>query len=387
MPRLTKGLIDSTPPQDKEVFLWDSEIKGFGLRVSPGGRKSYLVQYRNARGRTRRLTLGPHGTLTVRQARRLARVELGKVCAGDDPSQERKDHREVLLFAELAHEYMERHAKPRKRSWRNDQYMLDGDVLPHWKARPVDELRRADVVALVDRVVDRGAPIQANRLLRLVSKVFNFGIARGLVENNPAHKVELPAKPRSRTRVLTPPEIRAFWNTLAAEASPMAQSFQLRLLTAQRSGEVATMRWADIADPWWTIPATVAKNGCEHEVYLVGETRRLLERIADEQDGDEDSEWVFIGRRDSAVPMTHWGKALPRLRELAGVAHFTAHDLRRTVATNLAALGVRRVVIAKILNHTSIDATVTAVYDRYGYRKEKQEALQRWEERLLGIVS
>lgn len=370
------------------MFLWDDEVKGFGVRVSPGGRRAYFIQYRNARGRTRRLTLGPHGKLTVRQARRRAKVELGRVCAGKDPSQERKDHRKALLFSELADEYMERHAKPRKRSWRNDQYMLDGDVLPYWKARPVDELRRADVVALVDRVVDRGAPIQANRVLRLVSKVFNFGISRGMVENNPAHKVELPAKPRSRTRVLTPSEIRAFWNTLEVEASPMAQSFQLRLLTAQRSGEVATMRWADIVEPWWTIPGSVTKNGQQHEVFLVGEGRKLLDRIAEKQRRrDEDSEWVFIGRRSSSVPMTHWGKALPRLRELAGVDHFTAHDLRRTVATNLAALGVRRVVIAKILNHTSVDATVTAVYDRHDYRKEKQEALQRWEERLLGIVS
>lgn len=372
MPKLTKRLVDATKPEEKELFVWDEELRGFGLRVRPSGRRYYFVQYRNTYGRTRRLSLGQHGKLTPEAARNLAKKHLLAVCGGADPAAERQERRKSTRFGELADEYLQRHAKVRKRTWRQDQYMLDKDVLPYWEHRSLLEIRRTDVNAILDRIVDRGAHIKANRVLRLLSKIFNFGLSRGLVEWNPAHKIEPPGVERSRRRFLSPDEIRAFWRVLEEDGSLMARSFQLRLLTAQRGREVMTMRWQDLRGPWWTIPPEFTKNGQPHEVYLSEQTAEILGRI------EQSAVWVFPGRRDPVKAMANCGKAIDRLREQAGLAHFTAHDLRRTVATHMARLGVPRLVIGKTLNHLSVDHGVSAIYDRHDYRPEKADALRTW---------
>lgn len=381
MPKLTKRTVEAIEPADRELFVWDTELRGLGLRVQPTGRRSYFVQYRNAYGRTRRLSLGPHGRLTAEAARKLAAKHLLSACQGGDPAAERRERRRSTRFGELAEEYLERHAKVRKRSWRDDQYMLDKDILPYWEHRSLLEIRRADVNAILDRIVDRGAPVKANRVLRLLSKIFNFGLSRGLVEWNPAHKIEPPGVERSRRRFLSPDEIRAFWSALEADGSLMARGFQLRLLTGQRSREVMTMRWQDLRGPWWTIPPEFTKNGQPHEVYLSEQTSDVLGRI------EQSAVWVFPGRRDPAKAMTNCGKAIERLREEAGLTHFTAHDLRRTVATHMARLGVPRLVIGKTLNHLSVDHDVTAIYDRHDYRPEKADALRKWGQYLGSLVA
>ena len=253
------------------------------------------------------------------------------------------------------------------------------DILPAWKNRKAGDIRRADVLNILDSIVDRGAPIQANRTLALISRVFTFAIERGVVETNPAYRVKPPAREYSCQRVLTDDEIRAFWKALDGEAQLMASTFKLRLLTAQRGVEVLSMRKDDLDGSWWTIPAVVAKTGEAHRVPLSPEAMAVLEGVLPLSGI---SEWVFPSRRGGHLRSLQ--KSAREIRKRAGF-HFTPHDLRRTAATHMARMGVSRFMIGRILNHA--DRSITSVYDRASYDDEKREALEAWGAHVIDITS
>lgn len=288
-----------------------------------------------------------------------------------------------MTFGEVARHYLDRHARPKKRSWREDARILARDVLPRWARRRARDVTARDVRRLLDAIVDRGAPIQANRTLAVVRRVFTWAAApdRALVPQalNPCRGLERPAPERQRERVLSSDELRALWRALDAESLPVASLFRLYLLTAQRDGEVRTMKWSDVDLPtgWWTIPAARAKNGRAHRVPLSAPAVAVLRRLP------RTSAWVFPSPRGVACRGRVY-KAVARVRRASGVADFTPHDLRRTAASHMTSLGVARLVVAKLLNHT--ERGVTAVYDRYGYDREKTEAVALWARRLEQIV-
>jgi integrase len=258
--------------------------------------------------------------------------------------------------------------------------------LSGWRDRPVAGLRRRDVLDLLDGIVARGAPILANRVLSLISKMLNFGLGLdGWLEANVAAKLSKPSAEHSRTRVLSEAEIKTLWAHLSQrvpEYLPETEArcwrltraaLQLRLITAQRGKEVLSLRWADIDGGWWTIPADVAKNKLPHRVWLSAPALKVLARVKqDEADG-----YVFAGIRG------------PRQRRgvLIGLAleDVRPHDFRRTAASAMASGGVPRVTISKILNH--VETSITAVYDRHSYDPEKKTALIWWSAKLDAIVS
>jgi integrase len=359
---------------------WDDRLPGFGVRVTHRGKKSFVVRY-HQNGRRRRVTLGHFPALSLADARQRAKDTLYAVDRGEDPQAEKQAERQGATVAELAAEYVERHAKLKKRRWQEDDRMLRVDVLPHWKRRLAKSITRRDVSDLLDGIVERGAPIMANHVRALVSKMFNFGISRDIVEHNPCVGVPLPAKPRQRDRVLSDDEIRKLWRVLDDQESVMAASFMMRLLTAQRGNEVLTMRWQDVDSEWWTIPAEVAKNGFSHRVPLSAPALALLEELRQVAD---DSEWVFPSPKKSTLPIGHVQKAAAQLVQLSGI-DFVPHDLRRTAASHMTSLGIPRLVVSKILNH--VEQGVTAVYDRHSYDQEKREALVRWGNRLQRLIA
>ena len=417
--RLTHRTIAGLTAGDWLTDYWDELLPGFGVRVSKdNSRRSFVVRYSEPDGTKRRVTLGSFPELGLADARDKAReilatVQKAKPAEAVQRSQSQAPRPEcepqvvtarapepgpstpaprkrapkeelradgVLTFGELATIYIERHAKVKKRTWRDDERNLKVDLLPAWKDRPAESIRRRDVAELLDRIVERGAPILANRVKALTSKIFNVGIGRGLVENNPATGVAMPAKERQRDRVLSEDEIRAIWRTLDAEDLVMAASFKLRLLTAQRGDEVLRMKWADIADGWWTIPAEVAKNGLTHRVPLSPQAIALLDQL---QPLTGRSPWVFASPRKESAPITAIQKAAERIARGAG-ADFVPHDLRRTAASFMTSMGISRLVVSKILNH--VESGITAVYDRHSYDAEKRQALETWGRRVEEIL-
>jgi integrase len=275
----------------------------------------------------------------------------------------------------------------------------------------VSEITRRDVRDLVDAKAAT-APVMGNRLLSRISRLFNFALDREWIDSNPAHRMAPPTKERSRDRVLTASELRELWQALnettAADAaghrvnrlsSVVNAAFRAMLLTGQRSGEVCRMRWAevDLDSGWWTLPGTATKNGSEHRVPL---TDRVLDVLGEQlQRARPDAIFVFSTQHRASVPTTsrplssRRNSIADRAKKAASFLsrgltfQFRAHDLRRTAASGMAEAGVPREHIAHVLNHRSVThASVTAIYDRYTYDREKRAALEAWSRRLFTAI-
>jgi len=377
---LTHRALRSLSTDRLQEDFWDDLLAGFGVRIASSGRKTFVLRYR-ANGRKRRISIGTYPPWSLADARDKAKEILGQTAKGEDPQAAHKRERAAETFGELAADYLERHAKRRKKSWKEDQRKIDIELLPAWKTRKAKDVSRRDVIRLVEGIVERGSPVSANRTLALISKIFNFGIEQEAVETNPAQRVKPPTREKSRDRVLKENEIQALWRALDDEHPVVAGTFKLRLLTAQRGIEVLSMRWSDIDGEWWTIPAEASKNALPHRVPLSPQALAILEQL---RPLTGDSEWVFTSPKKPGFHIIAVRKATLRIAAKAGV-EFTAHDLRRTAATHMASMGVSRLTISKILNH--VERGITAIYDRASYDAEKRRALLRWGEKVERIGS
>ena len=385
MPKLkftARGIAAIKPPKAGQVDYWDASIPGFVLRITYAGRKTWCVVYRHE-SRKRRLTLGTYPSLSLADARERAKDALQQSAHGNDPAADKQAKRKAETLGELAAEYIEKHAKKNKRSWRTDELAFKRDILPRWQHRKAASITRKEVVRLLDDIVERGAPIQANRVLEILRKAYNWAISRDIVIYNPCIGIERPVKERARDRVLTDDEIKAVWAALADEDPVVAAAYKLRLLTAQRGQEVETMRIEDIdrESGWWTIPAERSKNERSHRVPLSAQTVKVLDELLAGDDRREG--WVFYtALRDG--PMTMLWRTKRNIAERAGVS-FVPHDLRRSAASKMTGMGIPRLTVSKLLNHA--EAGITKVYDRHSYDPEKRQALEAWGARLMEIVT
>ena len=372
MRQLTKQVIDETPfPATGQVFVRDTELRGFALRVTQG-RKSFILEKR-IRGRMRRLTIGPHGPLTVDQARKLAATHVGAIAQGADPAQVRQDRLHAPTFGDLTAQYLERHA-PRKRSGRDDRAMLDTHLLV-FRTRKLTDLNRNDVARLHAQVGET-APYRANRLVALLRKMFNLARDWGLYAgDNPATRIQM-FREESRDRFVQPEELPRLFQAIAEEADPAVRAVVLTApLTGARRTEVLTMRWEDVSltRAEWRIPHT--KAGRPHLLpvpHALVATLRNLPRV-------EGNPYVFVGQH--GVGHLHdMKRAWDRIRVTAGIQDVHFHDLRRTVGSWLAGSGESLSLIGKVLNHR--DVSTTAIYARLNLDPVRQ-ALERNATKML----
>ncbi len=406
---LTDQKVQALRPGSMPIDVRDGLMRGLILTILPNGRKQFTVRYRVA-GKQRRLVLGEYPGLTLAKARKRARKELTAVDEGKDPAGARQAARKAPTdtVKALAADFLAKHVH-KLRGAAEVERILDADVLPVWGSKSVKGLTRRDVRALLDRVTKRGSPIAANRLLAVVRKMLAFGVSEDWLDASPASHVEKPGVEKSRDRVLTDDEIRRLWRCLehfpttaekqapgrkrakGTKADPLcpispalAAVQKIRLLTAQRGGEVLGMEWSelDLAAGWWTIPGTRTKNAEAHRVFLTTPTIAIIE--AQRKDQKPDAVSVFMGTGASLKDRAK--KAPAALAEVLGF-DFRGHDLRRTAATRMAAAGIPREHIGKVLNHVEGGARATRVYDRHSYDHEKQIALETWARVLDGILS
>jgi integrase len=328
------------------------------------------------------LTLGTYPALSLADARDQATAAKYTVAKGEDPALQKQSARIAPTVADLATQYLDRYAKNHKKSWRDDARLLHREVLPEWGRRKAHDITRKDVLVLLDSIVERGSPIQANRILALIRVMFNWAISRDILEHNPCYQVKAPSKENQRDRVLTEEEIRLVWNACGQLDPVLAAYFQIRLLTAQRGGEIRAMHWNDIDmdTGWWTIPASIAKNGLAHRVPLSATVQQLLQSL---RATTGSTSWVFPSPRRSEKPIVNVRKPALRLCALSGV-NFIPHDLRRTAASHMTSIGISRLVVSKILNHAEVG--VTKVYDRHSYDAEKRQALDLWGRKVVSLI-
>ena len=391
--KLTDIRVQSLKPKKARYEVWDPAAPGFGVRVTPKGIKSFVYLYRFDK-LPRRMTIGRYPQLSLSKARlKYAEAKAILEDKGTDPGKTVVEGRAASRIAptviQLVDEYIEKWAMPRKRSWKEDKRLLAYDVIPILGRKKAAAVTRRDIRLLLDRIIERGAPITANRVLAVVRKMFRFAVSRDIVPNNPCEAIEAPAKETSRERVLSKQDIHTFWNNLGSDGlkmtEPVRMSLRLILVTGQRKGEVVSARWEemDLATGWWTIPGEKAKNGLPHRVPLSPLALELLKSI---RKLSADSEFLFPSDRgNKAIRHDAVSKAVRRDEATLEVDHFTPHDLRRTAASQMASAGTPRLVISKILNH--VDKGVTATYDRHSYDKEKRKALNAWARQLESITS
>lgn len=384
--KFTKAALAGLEPDpSRRIYVRDTVEPSLYLSVTPKGIKSFLV-YRWGDGKPQRVTLGRfdperRDAMTVAAARRKVTKTVDKIRSGDVNRAKRLE-RHAPTVADLADEYLERHAKVKKKSAAEDERILNTYVLPKWKTKKAQDIGRHDVVTLLDGIADR-APVMANRVLACTRKMFNVGVQRGILNASPCVQIPAPGKESRRDRVLSQSEIKTFWSRLDEAAVDERTRLILRfqLATAQRVGEVVSMQWNELDNGTWTIPAEKAKNGLPHRVPLNAVARDILKRAKKLSDGKR---YVFESVHEGHIRPDALPKALARNREVLGVGHIVPHDLRRTAASMMTGMGIPRLVVGRVLNHA--EPGVTAIYDRHAYDAEKRQALEKWGRKLDRII-
>jgi len=364
MANLTKRLIDSltyTRAAPARQMHWDEAVKGFGVRVYPNGEKSYVFSYRH-QGRKRLIALGRVTELTLDQARDQALThKLGLRQEDVDPLAQREKALLGDTVAQLCTAYLERYAKLRKRSWRDDEQRINKYLLPAWGPLKAAALKRMDVAA-VHRRVGAEHPYAANRIVELVSKMFELARVWGIVDEdhpNPGRRIEAFREVK-RDRWVTADEMPRLGAAIRAEPDIYVRAaICMYLLTGVRKTELLKARWRDI--DWhreeWSLPET--KNGRPHLLPLSRPAVKLLKSLPRE-DGNP---YIFHGAL-AGRPLVNISKPWLRIRAAAGIPDVRLHDLRRTVGSMLAQNNQSLHLIGRVLNHQ--DSASTLVYARFG---------------------
>lgn len=384
--KLTKRDVDGFSYEGGWDVRWDASITGFGVRIYPSGKKSYILSYRNEKRQKRLLTIGQTNKVTLDKARDAALKHLGQLVDKVDPVEERKRKSTGRTLQNVFYEYLDRYAKANNKTWPETQRIFERDIIPPLGKKLVQDVSRQDVIKLVDDAIDRGSKTMANRILAHVRKFFNWCIERGLIEVSPADKISKPTPETSRDRILSDEEIRNVWNACTEDGYPYGYLVQFLLLTAQRKNEAATMQWnhIDFRKKIWTLPKENTKSNRRHEVPLSQAAIDILKRA--KQIVPENAVYVFTTTGN--VPFSGFSKAKRRMdKKLKSTQNnyqdWRLHDLRRTAASGMASLGIAPHVIERILNHSSGTISgIAAVYNRYNYQEEMKKALNAWESSL-----
>jgi integrase len=425
---LTVKRIEAVHPASSRKEIPDGLLVGLYLIVQSSGARSFAIRFRHA-GRPRKLTLGAYPAISLEAARDLGSKALRVAAEGRDPATEKQAAKREAkrhaaeeirgkrdLFEVVAREFIHRHAmkNTREASWRETARILgfkpDPDnagqllvveprkgkpptVLQLWSGRKVQEITKRDVITLLDTVRDR-APVMANRNLAAVRKLFNWCLVRDVIHASPCTLVEPPAPERSRDRILSDDELRLVWNAASGDAWPFGPLVKLLILTGQRLNEVGGMRWdeLDLANKIWTLPAERVKNGNRHEVPMSDDAIAVLSALPRIKTSKG---FVFALRRDAAV--SGFSRAKDRIDAAVEASlidgakppeHWTFHDLRRTMASGMARIGIQLPVIEKVLNHTSGSFRgIVGVYQRHSFAEEKRSALDAWANFVQSVVS
>jgi len=375
--KLSKRVIEELEPMEKDQFYWDTGITGLALKVTPKGKKTFLVQYRpGGRGTpTRKMFIGPFGEVTFHKAQTEAKRILGLRAEGRDPAFEKQQakHRAISnRFSDVASDFLTKHVS-QNRTADETARILKRDVLPKWGKRGIHEIGKRDVNDLLDAVVARGSHVMANRLLAVLRKLFNWSVSRGIITASPCEGLSAPYREKARDRVLSNDELVAIINTAKQMGGAFGSIIRMLILTAQRRNEVSEMAWdeLDLDNNQWGIPSSRTKNEKPHTVHLSEQAAAVVTEVK--------NIGPFVFTSNGKTPFSGFSKSKKRLDELSGVSEWRLHDIRRTVTSGMAQLGIRPHIADKILNHQSGTISgVAAVYQRHKFLKERKTALNAW---------
>lgn len=412
--KISKRSVDELTKNGVKQFLWDTDLRGFGLQVTAAGAKSYIYQYRTG-GREsakRRYTIGRHGSpwtpATARtECERLALL-VGQGIDPADMDRERRRQAVDLAFTAYIQTFTDGYLKSHWKDWERAERLLRREPAEVLRSKPMPQITRADIVAVLDKLTDR--PAVARVAYATLRKMFSWAEGRGEIERTPI-SAEFPA-PKSvsaRDRVLDNDEIALVWEAAGVIGYPFGPMYRLLFATAARREEVAALNWSELdrESREWTLPAARAKNGQAHIIPLNDLAVEILDGLAAVPADAEKPTWPVLGLVFSTTGKTaasghskakaRLDAAMAKLRATESdktgidanvVPAWRVHDIRRTVATGLQKLGVRFEVTEAVLNHISgARSGVAGVYQRHDWKEEKRTALDAWGRDLNAVRS
>jgi integrase len=405
---LTDALCRTKPPRAGRLEIADLRQAGLVLRITSNGARSFAYRFRHPHSRkTLRATIGPYPATTLEAARKRAKDMAAQVADGTNPIDARNAEREAAparTFQALADRYLKEHAERHKRprSAEEDRRNLTVHVLPKWAKRDFRAIRRADVIEVIESIVSSGKHAAGNRVHSVISKIFSFAIDADLLEANPAARLRKRGVEKVGRRVLDDTEIRPFWRGIVVSpiSRPVGLALRLALLTAARASEIAGARkdeFQNLDQPEqavWLVPSERAKNRMTHLIPLAP---LAVETVKNAIELSGDSEFVFptrlsrdgpIDRHTLTVAMVRFAKSLKAPTAKTWQQEIpTPHDLRRTVSTRLARMGIAKEIRGRALNHiTSLRDPESRHYNLHEFQSEKRDAFSRWGAELEGII-
>jgi integrase len=384
--KITKTSVDALQPGERDSFLWDAELKGFGVKVTPSGSRIYILQYRLHSGsKIRRYTIGKHGSpWTPHKAKEEAERLAFMIAQGVDPADAAADARRIaidLAFPAYAEKFIE---SCEGEGWRKlVSGTLKNHVVPHLKMKSLPQVRKSDITDTLDRLPTKQAALKRNTFA-VLRRLFSWAVGRGDIERSPFDGMEVPPPVPARDRVLTDEELATIWTAAADAGSLFGPIVRLLMATGQRREEVTQMDWSEVkrSEALWRLPKERAKNNVAHVVPLNKLAVEVLDRVA------RGEKWPRSGAvfmTSGKGPFTAHARGKKRLDKHAGIlakkplAEWRLHDLRRTMATNFQRLGIRFEVTESALNHVGVSRVgVAAVYQRHDWLSEKIAAFDAW---------
>ena len=374
MPKvLLTDIVASTakPVLGKQVSLWDSRTKNFGLRINPQGTKTWQVMLGDER---QRITIGHYPKLSLKEARTLALKIIGN---GEAPPKQSSDITPYLAVTAVS-KYLElNHANSRPSYAKEEERLLKRHLLSRYADLPLDKFTTTHLIGIIDDLAN--VPAIQFHAHRAIKTFFKWAVHRQLIPSSPAANLRTPGKINERDRLLTDAELKRIYNAAADLAHPFGYIVLICIHTGLRRGEVGALKWSYITPELITIPKEITKNGREHVLpNHINGNLRLVPKTK--------SEYLFPTTTDK--PFCAWGKNKARLDKLCGVDDFVLHDFRRYLSSTMRRLGVPIDVTETILNHVSGSRSqIQRIYDRHNRLPEMQQALQLYEKHLAALIA
>ena len=347
---------------------FDDDLRGFGVRVYPSGRKSFIVSYRNATGTKKRHTIGNFGEFTATEARRLSQDILANVRRGNDPQSERQEKRGEMNFAELAERYLE-YARDRKRSYKDDVQRLRDHVLPTLNHKKLSEINLRQLQNIHTSVKKKLSPATANRVAALIKHVFTMAGKWSLLTDNPAQHLTMFREPPPRDIALPPEDCRKLIDACDKDDNVFAAGlFKLAMFTGRRVGELLNAKWdhVDLDTGVLTLPLT--KAGERQFVYLNEPAAAVLRTLPHL----EGTAYIIAGSVPGK-PLNYYRRAWKRILKDAGLDYFPPHGLRHNYASTLVAAGVPIEQVGHLLGHKNAETTRKYAHHRPDHLRKAAE--------------
>jgi integrase len=381
MAKLTAKTVETIKPATARQEIPDTLLPGFYLVVQPSGARSFAVRYRH-HGKPRKHTLGSYPILDLKTARELGTKVLRAAAEGRDPAQEKQRERATIVKDVVAQFLVKHGQRCRPRTLAGYALLLKHYALAPWGNRPIGSITRAEVRAVLDKIMANGTPILANRAHGAIGKLFGWAVEQEIIAASPVVGLKAPAVERSRDRILSDDELRTVWRAAEQIGPPYGAIVQLLILTGQRRGEIAALTWdeIDLKKRLIGLSRERVKNNRSHEIPLSPQAAAIIEALPRSHE-----RFLFspLGRH----PINGFARYKERFDRICAVTDWTLHDLRRSCASGMARLGVSLPVIEKVLNHTSGSfAGIVAVYQRHDFAAEKRAALDAWANHVATIV-